>query len=115
MLLAVATLLNLSAKDAASGGLISKRSALRLIVLQDGSHLIDGPFLALGQNADTTVIVSANQSMRTDRIVNADELEFRIRLPIERHINVAWKDLPPRTVVEFDKVTFGMRPDLHIR
>ena len=91
-----------------------KRSALRLIVFQDGSHLIDGPFLALGQNADTTAIVSANQSMRTDRIVNADELEFRIRLPIERHINVAWKDLPSRTVVEFDKMAFGMRSDLHI-
>ena len=44
--------------------------------------------------------------MRTDRIVNADELEFRIGLPIQRHVKVARKDLPFRAVIKFDKVTF---------
>lgn len=86
-----------------------------LVAFQDGSHLIDRPFLALGQHPNTAVIISANQSMRIDRIVYADELEVRTGLPIERHVNVAWKDLPSRTVIEFDKVAFGVGADLHAR
>ena len=43
-----------------------------------------------------------------DRIINEDEFEFRIGLPIQRHVKVARKDLPFRAVIEFDKVTFGM-------
>ena len=76
--------------------------------------MIDRPLLPHRQYSDTTVIIPANQRMRTYRIVNANELEFRSRLPVQRHVEVARKDLPFRPVVEFHKVTFGMRSDLHV-
>ena len=39
---------------------------------------------------------------------NADEFQFRVGLPVQRHVKVAGKDLPLRSVVKLDKVTFGM-------
>jgi hypothetical protein len=39
-------------------------------------------------------------------IVNADE--FRVGLPVECHVKVTGKDLPRRSIVKLDKVTFGM-------
>jgi hypothetical protein len=50
------------------------RRPAQLIVFQDGAHLIDWPLLPHRQHSDTTVIIAANQRMRTGRIVNGDEL-----------------------------------------
>jgi hypothetical protein len=33
---------------------------------------------------------------------------LRVGQPIQRHVKVAGKDLPLRSVVKLDKVTFGM-------
>ena len=44
--------------------------------------------------------------MGTYPIINADKLKLCVRLPVQRHVEVAWKDLPFRPpVVEFHKVT----------
>ena len=50
--------------------------------------------------------------MRTGRI-NADELQFCVGLPIQRYVKVARKNLPFRAVVQFDKMTFGVRFNFH--
>ena len=57
-----------------------------LIVFQDGTHLIDRPSLFHRQYPHTTVIIAANQRMRTHRIFNANELKFRSWLPVQRNV-----------------------------
>ena len=64
----------------------NSRGDQRSLVFQDGAHLIDRPFLPHRQYSDSTVVITTDQSMGTHGIVNADELEFRIRLPAQRHV-----------------------------
>jgi hypothetical protein len=96
------------------GGLFNAKAApsdINCLLERRAPH--HGPLLTLWQYADAAVVTDANQSVGTYSIINADELKLRVRLPVQRHVEVARKDLPFRPVVEFHKVTFGMRSDLH--
>jgi hypothetical protein len=48
-----------------------------------------------------------------DLIVNADKLQVRVGPPVQRHVKIAWKDLPLRSVVKLDKVTLGVLKNFH--
>ena len=53
-------------------------------------------------------VIVCNQFVGAYWIVNADEFQFRVGLPVECHVKVSGKDLPRRSIVKLDKVTFGM-------
>jgi hypothetical protein len=51
--------------------------------------------------------------MIADVIVHAPKDQIRLRLPIEREIQVSRKNLSLRPIVEFNNVAFGVRSDFH--
>ena len=59
-------------------------------------------------HADAGVIVRADESMGANLIVYADQLQVRVGPPVQRHVKIARKDLPPGSVVKLDKVTLGV-------
>ena len=78
-----------------------------LTAFQNLTHLVQRPLLSDRQDSHATIIFR-NKRVGACRVFNADEFQFRVGQPIQRHVNVAGKDLPLRPVVELDKVTFGM-------
>jgi hypothetical protein len=51
--------------------------------------------------------------MRTHLVVDGDDREVRLRLPVQGAVEVTREDLPSRTVIQFDEVALGMGSDLH--
>src|ERR1700730_11113578 len=80
-------------------------------VLEHGPHLRYRPAFAGGYHADLSTL--AYQRVRTHLVVDADDREVRLRLPIQGEVEVTREDLPSRTVVQLDDVALGMGSDLH--
>ena len=51
--------------------------------------------------------------MRAQIVIDSDELQIGVRLPVERDIEITRKNAPLRPVVEFDDMAFGVGFDLH--
>jgi hypothetical protein len=49
------------------------------------------------------VIARTDEGVRAYLIVDADKLQIGVGAPVQRYVKIAWKDLPLRSVVEFDK------------
>ena len=56
---------------------------------------------------------AARESVIADLVIDAGHRQIGFRLPIERQIEIAGEDLPPRSVFELHDVALGMRLDLH--
>jgi hypothetical protein len=65
------------------------------------------------QDPNAAVIVGADERMGAYLIFNADKLQVRARLPVQRHVKVARKDLPLRPVIKFNNVAIGMPANVH--
>jgi hypothetical protein len=75
--------------------------------------LADRPFLRCGNHANPSVVSHRDERMRADLLLNLFDTDVSLRPPMQGDIKVAGKDLPLRTIVQLNQVTFGMRPDFH--
>ena len=80
-------------------------------LLEHGLHLPYWPAFAGRYYAHPSTL--AYQRMRTHLVVDGDDREVRLRLPVQGEVEVTQEDLPLRTVVQFDEVALGMGSDLH--
>ena len=51
---------------------------------------------------------AADQRMRAHVIVDGDDHQIGLGLPVQREVDIAGKDLPSRTVVELDDAALGV-------
>src|SRR3569832_992171 len=84
-----------------------------LPVLQHFLNLTGGPVLAHGNHADAALVRAVHQHMRRHPVTALLEMQIGFRLPAQRGGEIAWKDLPLRSVIEFDDMAFRMRTYLH--
>jgi hypothetical protein len=71
--------------------------------------LADRPFLRCGTHANPSVVSHRDERMRADLLLNLFDTDVSLRPPMQGDIKVAGKDLPLRTIVQLNQVTFGMR------
>src|SRR5246127_4677002 len=83
-------------------------------LFQDLLDLADRPFLRCGNHANPSVVSRRHEHLRADLVPNLLDTDVSVRPPMQGDIEVAGKDLPLRTIVQLDQVTFGMRPDFHL-
>src|SRR6478609_6584501 len=76
-------------------------------------HLTQRPLFTRRQNPNRVVLVDANQRMGTKLIVDTDQGQIALWPPVQRDVEVAGKDLPLRSVVQFHKMTFRMLAYFH--
>jgi hypothetical protein len=55
-----------------------------------------------------TVTPPAGKRVRTDLVVDVDNCELCLRLPVESKVEIAREYLPPRAIVQLDHVALGM-------
>ena len=82
-------------------------------VLQNRPDRSYGPLLSGRYYPHPTVIARANESVGANLVLYSNKLQVRVGLPVQRQVDVAWKDLPLRAVVQLNKVTLGMLVNLH--
>src|SRR5437879_1687999 len=82
-------------------------------ILQNPFDLFHGPVLAKRQHPYAAVTARTDEGVGADLIVNADKLQVSVGPPVQRHVKIARKDLPPRSVVKLDKVTLGVLTNFH--
>src|SRR5450755_2759713 len=80
-------------------------------VLEYEFHLPYRPAFAGGYHAHLSAL--AYQRVRTHLVVDGDDREIRLRLPVQGKVEVTREDPPSRTVVQLDDVALGMGSDLH--
>jgi hypothetical protein len=97
---------------AASPWAAARCLAASLAALQRFLDIAHRPVLAGRDDPDTTVVGHADERMRGDIVDDAHDVEVGVRLPVERHREIAGKDTPLRPVVEFDDMAFRVRSDL---
>jgi hypothetical protein len=78
-------------------------------LFEDLLDLADGPFLRRGNHANSGVLSRRDERMRADLPLNLVDTDVSVRPPMKGDIKVAGKDLPLRTIVQLNQVTFGMR------
>jgi hypothetical protein len=71
------------------------------------------PVLAERQHPYSAVIAHTDEGVGTHLIVNAHKRQIRVGPPVQRHVNIAWKDLPLRSVVKLDQVALGVLTNFH--
>ncbi len=91
----------------------TRETQFNLAVPQHGLDGLHRPILARRQYAYAAVVSFADQGVRTDVVVDMDEFQVDIGLPIERYVDVSWKYPPTRTIIQFDNVTFGVSKNFH--
>ncbi len=62
---------------------------------------------------DTHRYAATSKDPTADLVVDVDDGELRLRLPVESKIEIAREYLPARAVVQLDDMAFIMCPDLH--
>ena len=55
-------------------------------------HFTQGPHFTRGQNPNSVVFVHANQRMGTNLILDTNQCQIALWPPMQRHVDVAWKD-----------------------
>jgi hypothetical protein len=83
-------------------------------LFEDFLDLADRPFLRRGNHANPSVVSRRDERMRADFLLNLVDTDVSVRPPMKGDIKVAGKDLPLRTIVQLNQVTFGMRLDFHL-
>ena len=68
--------------------------------------LADRPLLRCGNHADPSVVSHRDERMRADLLLNLFDTDVSVRPPMQGDIKVARKDLPLRTIVQLNQVTF---------
>jgi hypothetical protein len=57
---------------------------------------------------------AADQGVRTQFIVDPNEFQIGVRLPIQGHVEVTGKDAPCASVIQLDDMTLGMGFDFQV-
>jgi hypothetical protein len=73
-------------------------------LFEDLLDLADRPFLRRGNHANPSVVSPRDKRMRADLL--PAETGVSVRPPMQGDIKVAGKDLPLRTIVQLNQVTF---------
>ena len=78
---------------------MSRRSAARLTFLEDLLHLGHRPIFRRWDYADAGFVCRGNKNMRTDLAFDMFGAKVGVRFPIQSDIEVAWENLPLRSVI----------------
>src|SRR6266702_2623239 len=91
----------------------SSAGARPLAALQSRLDIVDGPAFAGRYHPDAAVVRGADQRVRAHIVVDPDQFQIGVRLPVEGDVEIARKDPPLRPVVELDDMALGVGLDLH--
>jgi hypothetical protein len=89
-------------------------NSIRLAFLQHPLHRFHVPVFIDRQYPDSAVIRSADQRMGACLIVDANQLEVVLGLPVEGDVEIAGKDSPFRAVIQLDNMALGMSADFQV-
>src|SRR6185437_4477920 len=97
-------------------GSVASAGSMKLVsvpILMPGSPLFenlldlaDRPLLRCGNHADPSVVSHRDERMRADLLLNLLDTDVSVRPPMQGDIEVAGKDLPRRTIVQLNQMTF---------
>ena len=82
-------------------------------LLQQVLELSYRPLLSLRAYAHTGSVIGIDERMRGDLIAYLEQPQLGGRQPCKCAVYVAGENLPCRSIVQFDDVTFGMLHDSH--
>ena len=83
----------------------------RSTVLEEGFDFAHRPAFAMGNYAHCGG--AADEGVRADLVRDRDDHPVGVGVPVEREVDIAGKNLSSRTIIEFNDVALGVRPDLH--